>query len=298
MIDLERYLEKRRREIDDYLVDRLRLLQDREHKPLWDAVEYGLMSGGKRIRPVLTIAAAESVGGDSVTVMPFACAIEMIHCFSLIHDDLPAMDDDELRRNKPTVHKVHGEAMAVLAGDALFSLAFQLMSDISVWVDIYHHEAVDVIQNIARICGPSGMAGGQALDILSENRQVTEPELRLIHQGKTAALISASIYTGARLSGATGKELEVLSGYAEDVGLAFQIRDDLLNVSGSETETGKPIGTDAKRGKATFPMVVGLEESQRLLSEISDRAVESLAGFSGSADPLRAIAQYLARRNS
>ena len=298
MLDLGDYLARHRRMIDDYLQDRLRLRRDEDFSSLWDAIEYSLLPGGKRIRPILALAAAEAVGGDEPTVLPFACAIEMIHAYSLIHDDLPCMDDDDLRRGKPSCHKEFGEAEAVLAGDALFTLAFELMTDVSVWEDIYHHEALEVIQRIARAAGPSGMAGGQSLDLLAENREVDEALLRLIHRNKTGALIRASVFTGARLSGADAGELEDLLAYAERIGLAFQIRDDLLDETGDAASLGKETGADRARGKATFPAVIGLGESERLLERISDEAVECLRRFSASADPLRALAQHLARRGS
>ena len=296
MIDLPAYLDRRRREIDDFLADWLRARRDADFPRVWEAMEYALLAGGKRIRPILALAAAEAVGGDARTAMPFACAIEMIHAYSLVHDDLPCMDDDDLRRGRPANHKVFGEGMAVLAGDGLLALAFELLADVSTWQDVYHHEALAAIREIARAAGPSGMVGGQSLDLLAERAPIDEGRLRLLHAGKTGALIRAAVFAGARLSGADDREMEDLLAYAERIGLAFQVRDDLLDLSGDAATLGKAAGKDAAKGKATFPAVLGRAAAEELLARLTREAVAALDPFSASADPLRALATYVARR--
>jgi geranylgeranyl diphosphate synthase type II len=298
VIDLPAYLERRRREVDDYLAAWVNARRDPQAPRLWEAIEYSLLAEGKRVRPVLALAAAEAVGGTPEPVLPFACAIEMIHAMSLIHDDLPCMDDDDLRRGRPSCHKVFGEGIAVLAGDALFALAFELLADVGAWREIYHHDAVEVIHAIARAIGPSGMAGGQSLDLLSEGRDVDEPTLRLLQAGKTGALIRASVFAGARLAGADDRETGDLLAYADRIGLAFQIRDDLLDLTGDVRTLGKAAGKDVRRGKATFPAVLGRTAAEGLLERLTGEAVAALDRFSRSADPLRAIAGYLANRTA
>ena len=294
MIDLPAYLDRRRREIDDFLADWLRARRDADFPRLWEAMEYALLAGGKRVRPVLALAAAEAVGGDPATVLPFACALEMIHAYSLVHDDLPCMDDDDLRRGRPAAHKAFGEGMAVLAGDALLALAFELLADVAAWRDVYHHEAVAAIHQIARAAGPSGMAGGQSLDLLAGRGPLDAERLRLLAAGKTGALIQAAVFAGARISGADDRETDDLRAYGERIGLAYQVRDDLLDLA---ADAGSP-GTGGPKGRATFPAVLGKQAAEDLLVSLTDEAVAALDRFSASADPLRALARYVARRTA
>lgn len=294
--DLEKYLAYRRHIIDEYLKKHVRL--PTEFARLKEAVEYALFSGGKRVRPILCLACCEAVGGDISSVLPFACAIELIHTYSLIHDDLPAIDNDKLRRGKPTVHVVFGEAMAILAGDALLTEAFRLLSDTSLWEDVYSHEALEVINLIAYHAGAGGMVGGQSLDILWEGKETDEQKIWQIYGGKTAALIKASALAGAKLSGATTQEIERLTEYAQNIGLAFQLKDDLLNETGEQTKTGKSTGTDKQLMKPTLIKVLGVEKCQKILEGLTQKALNAIEDFSASADPLRAIAKYLKRRES
>ncbi|HLC18055.1 MAG TPA: farnesyl diphosphate synthase [Thermodesulfobacteriota bacterium] len=272
-----------------------RLLAGEDEYPqgLHSAMHYSLFAGGKRIRPVLTLAAAEAVGGDIEGALNTASAIECIHTYSLIHDDLPAIDDDDFRRGRPTCHKVYGEAMAILAGDALLTSAFEMIGKTP---GVAAERLLMVILDVARAAGSMGMIGGQVVDIESEGKEVDFPVLEYIHIHKTGGLILASVRCGAILGGADEKELEALTGYGGSVGLAFQILDDILDVEGSSTEMGKATGSDVKLGKATYPAVLGLEESRRRARELVTRALDSISAFDDRAEPLRALAGYIISR--
>jgi geranylgeranyl diphosphate synthase type II len=267
---------------------------------LHKAIRHSLLNGGKRIRPILSIAAFEAVGGKGDNILPFACALEMIHTYSLIHDDLPAMDNDDTRRGKPTCHKIFGEAIGILAGDGLLTEAFKLMTNHSSWDDPSNDKALilDVVHEIAQAAGISGMVGGQVADIESEGKEVDLPQLQYIHTHKTGAMILASIRVGARLGGAGGETLRAFTQYAERIGLAFQITDDILNVEGKAAALGKSTGTDLSRGKATYPSLLGLEESKRRATELVELAVESLKPYGPEADPLREIARFIIAREN
>jgi len=291
---LDQYMAERKNLIDGYLKEHVRLPS--EFVRLKEACEYALFPGGKRIRPILSLASCEAVGGDIASVMPFACAIELIHTYSLIHDDLPAIDNDELRRGKPTVHVAFGEAIAILAGDALLTEAFRLMSDVGLWEDVYHHEALEVINLIAQRAGARGMVGGQSLDVLWEGKEVDERTVWQIYEGKTASLIEAAVTTGAKLSGATSQELKNLNTYAHNIGLAFQIRDDILNETGDSRKLGKSTGTDRELSKPTLVRALGIDTGRKKLDELTQIAVSAIEDMGASADPLRAIADHLKRR--
>lgn len=267
---------------------------------LHKAIRHSLLNGGKRIRPILSIAAFEAVGGKGDHILPFACALEMIHTYSLIHDDLPAMDNDDFRRGKPTCHKMFGEAIGILAGDGLLTEAFKLMTNRSSWDGPSNDKALilDVVHEIAQAAGISGMVGGQVADIESEGKEVDLPLLQYIHTHKTGAMILASIRVGARLGGASGETLRAFTRYAERIGLAFQIIDDILNVEGKAIALGKSTGTDLSRGKATYPSLLGLEESKRRATELVQLAVESLKPYGPEADPLREIARFIIAREN
>jgi geranylgeranyl diphosphate synthase type II len=291
--DLNRYLQERARFIDDALE---RYLPSEQERPqlLHRAMRYSTLSGGKRLRPILVIAGAEAVGGTAEAVLPTACAIELIHTFSLIHDDLPAIDNDTLRRGRPTCHVQFGEAVAILAGDALFAGAFEL---IALNADTAPSErVVQVLHLIAEASGTRGMVGGQMVDILSEGKAVDAETLEYIHLHKTAALIRASVVAGALLAGGSCWQVEALGTYGTKVGLAFQIADDLLNVTGDPSKTGKAVGTDAARGKATYPALFGVEASQKRAQQLIQEAIAALHVFGEQAEPLRAIAHFIVER--
>lgn len=291
--DLEAYSRDRLRLVNAAL-DRYTPPSDSPPAALHEAMRYSLFAGGKRIRPLLCVAAAEAVGGRAQDVLPFACAVEMVHTFSLIHDDLPALDNDDLRRGQPTSHVRYGEAMAILAGDALHTLAFITLAA--------HQQAaqaqqvVRAVRLLAEASGTHGMVGGQVDDIHYEGREVTGDILRRIHERKTGALLNASLIGGALLCGAAPEEEDALRAYGDHVGLAFQIVDDVLDVIGDDAKIGKPVGSDEKNDKATYPKVFGLERSIELAREASAAALAALSAFGASAEPLRAFARYIIER--
>lgn len=293
---LEAYLNDRREIVEDAL---RRYLPDEDTLPqeLHTAIHYSVFSGGKRIRPILCIAALEACGGDIAAAMPAACALELIHTYSLIHDDLPAMDNDDFRRGKPTCHKVFSEAMAILAGDALLTEAFVLLSRAEK-IRPQTERRMAVIREIAHAAGMAGMVGGQALDILAETVEPDFAGLEQIHRRKTGALIEASVKTGAIIAGADEKKIQALSRYGANIGLAFQIADDILNVEGDRSIMGKNTGSDAARGKVTYPSLLGLEQAKDMLAQLVDAAIDSIVSFDARALPLRVIARYVMERNS
>jgi geranylgeranyl diphosphate synthase type II len=245
------------------------ILSDNYPPRLWDAMRYSVFAGGKRLRPRLTLAACSGLGGDMETAMPFACAVELIHTYSLIHDDLPDMDDDDLRRGKPTCHIIYGSAMAILAGDALLNLAYEVMSDACA----VHPGNIGAMSAIARAAGARGMVAGQAADMLSENKTVDESELIYIHANKTAALIRSCLEAGGVLGRADERRRAYLSEIGENLGRAFQIRDDLLDVTRSTEEMGKPAMSDIKNNKSTYVSVFGLERAKEDCRALTRRAV-------------------------
>jgi geranylgeranyl diphosphate synthase, type II len=293
---LETYLQEKTRLIDSALDQ---YLPGTEILPavLHESMRYSVFAGGKRIRPVLMLAACEAVGGEINNVLPAACAIEMIHSYSLIHDDLPAMDDDDFRRGSPTNHKVYGEATAILAGDGLLTEAFILLSNPGIWGDVSADCSREVIHLLAKSAGSRGMVGGQVVDMEAEQKPVDLPTLEYIHTHKTGALIRAAIEIGALLGGATNAQREALCRYAEAAGLAFQIADDILDVVADQSQLGKDVGSDQKRGKATYPALLGLSEARQRAGELRELAFSSLAGFAESARPLREIASYIVSRS-
>lgn len=263
-------------------------------KTLAESMKYSLMAGGKRLRPIMLMAAADAVGAKGPDFLDTACALEMIHTYSLIHDDLPAMDNDDYRRGKLTNHKVYGAGMATLAGDALLTQAFTVMAK---------QRGVDattllrVIKEISEAAGPDGMVGGQAIDLESEGKHIDMDTLRRMHMGKTGALFRAAIRAGAILGGANAMELQALTEYADNFGLAFQITDDILDVTGNEAELGKPVGSDEKNHKSTYVTLLSLEKAQKFAEETVDDAVRALSPFGPEADFLRNLVHYLIGRN-
>ncbi|RJR41016.1 MAG: polyprenyl synthetase family protein [Desulfobacteraceae bacterium] len=259
------------------------------------AMNYSLFAGGKRLRPILCIAGSEAVGGGRDGVLSVACALELIHTYSLIHDDLPAMDNDDLRRGKPTNHKVYGEAVALLAGDGLLTEAFVLMTRAEA-SGTDPRLLLKVIALIGRAAGYEGMVGGQLVDIRYEGAQVNPSVVEFLHSRKTGALISASVTAGAILGGGTEEQVKAITSYGEAVGLAFQIADDILDIEGDPDKTGKNTGGDAKKKKITYPSVLGLSESKRIQNSVVREALGAIGRFDEKADPLRLLASYIIER--
>ena len=294
-MDIKAYLARKKNIVDKTLE---KLVPPAKTFPpvIHEAIRYSLFAGGKRVRPVLVIAAAESLGATTADLLPVAGVFEIIHTYSLIHDDLPAMDDDDLRRGRPTCHKVYGEAVAILAGDGLLTLAFEVLSDPRRLKSIPARTLVSMIREIAVASGVFGMVGGQVVDIQSENKEIDFPTLEYIHTHKTGALIRASVRVGALYAKAGKRQFAALTRYGEMVGLAFQIVDDILDVTGKQEELGKDIGSDLEKGKKTFPSFLGLEESRRRAEEVVGEALEALKGFDRKADPLRELARFIINR--
>jgi len=292
----------------DYLQSRARLIDDvlgEVFPPHWDmpptlrsAMNYSLMGGGKRLRAILTLAAAEAVGCPEERALPAACAIEMVHTYSLIHDDLPAMDNDDFRRGKPTNHKVYGEAMAILAGDALLTHAFYCIVQCSRRYGLAPEQTLAIVEELAEYAGARGMVGGQAADIEGEQGVTGLDQLMSIHDRKTGDLIVFSLRAGARIAGANDRQLAALTEYGRKLGLAFQIQDDILDVTGDESKLGKPVKSDEKKKKVTYPFFLGLEKSRnkvRELTEESKRALKSVPF--ANPDRLLELADFLMDRD-
>jgi len=292
---LKAYLEDRQNIVEEAL--QRYLPEDGFPSDIYKAVHYSVFNGGKRIRPILCLAAAEAVGGDLVPAIPVACALELIHSYSLIHDDLPSMDNDDFRRGKPTCHKVFGENMAILAGDALLTEAFVLLSRAEK-VMLSAERRLAIIQEIANAAGINGMVGGQALDVISEKTGADETILQDIHRRKTGALIVAAVKSGAVMLNAGKDKIQALTEYGMHVGLAFQIADDILNVEGDSRLMGKGTGSDAARNKMTYPSLMGLQQAKEKLNQHVEAAVTSLADFDERAMPLIVIARYIRDRKS
>ncbi len=284
-MNLTKYLAKKRSVIEKAL-DKYLPPASRRPAALHQAIRYSIFNGGKRIRPILTLASAEAVGGKPEIALRVACAIELIHTYSLIHDDLPAMDNDDLRRGKPATHKAFGEAIAILVGDALLTEAFHLIATEDLRVKIKADTRLKIIGEIAAACGSLGMVGGQVVDIESTGSGLSPAKLEYVHLHKTADLIRVSVTSGGRLGGGTTGQLAALRRYGKAVGLAFQITDDIRD---SDTRQDK-------EKKATYPGVLGLAKSKRKVAELTQQAVSSLRGFDEKADPLREIARYIGTR--
>jgi geranylgeranyl diphosphate synthase, type II len=294
--DLDRYLNDRRAAVDRAL-DQLLPSESLPPATVHTAMRYSVFAGGKRLRPILVIAGAEAVGGSMQAVMPTACALECIHTYSLIHDDLPAMDDDDVRRGRPTSHKVYGEAIAILAGDGLLTLAFRLIAASRPSVQD-GHILVTVLEEIADAAGTLGMVGGQVVDIESQGKPVTPDMLEYIHTRKTAALIRAALRSGALLSEASEAQLAAISRAGAALGLAFQIVDDILDVEGSTIELGKTAGKDQAQRKATYPELFGLEASRLKARTLIEEAKTALASLGSRAEPISALADFIFERRS
>jgi geranylgeranyl diphosphate synthase type II len=259
-------------------------------------MRYSLFSGGKRVRPILALAAGEAVGGEARRTLPFACALEMVHAYSLIHDDLPAMDDDDLRRGEPTNHIVFGEGIAILTGDALLTEAFRVMAEAVLRMPNQQERGIKALREVAGAAGAVGMIAGQVADLEAEHKRPTRSLLEYIHLRKTADLIRAAVRAGALVGGATNRQLECLSRYGLAVGLAFQVTDDILDVEGGTAKTGKRQGRDAELHKVTYPAAVGMAKAKARACELLADALAALKGFSPAADPLRQIATFVVER--
>lgn len=296
-MNIKDYLEQKRNDVDRFL-DSVIPSATTAPTTLHESIRYSLMAGGKRVRPILAIAAAEAVGQPAPGLMPIACSLELIHTYSLIHDDLPAMDNDDFRRGRPTNHKIYGDAMAILAGDALLTMAFDLCSRPDLMKGCDPARQVRLIQELAYGSGNVGMVGGQVLDIQAENKDIDLATLQNIHKHKTGMLIRAAVRMGAIAGGAQDRQLDDLTSYAEDVGLAFQIADDVLNVTGTREELGKNPNTDAERGKKTYPTFYGTEGARKLADDCVARAIARLSSFGPAADPLRELARYITSRKN
>ena len=278
---------KKKREIVNQALDRFLPDENKEPESLHQAMRYSVFAGGKRLRPILAMASFEAVGGRGRGILPVACALEMIHTYSLIHDDLPCMDDDDLRRGKPTLHKVYGEGVAVLAGDALHALAFELL---------LQSKNLQVVLEVAKAIGTEGMIGGQVKDLEAEGKKVSLKQVEYIHTHKTGKLLRASIRAGAILGGANKGVLSVLSDYGEKFGLAFQIVDDILDVVGKEEIIGKKKGSDKANSKATYPEVIGLEKSKALAQNLLQEAKAKLRVLGRKSWVFEGLADYVYER--
>lgn len=269
---------------------------DVEPRILHEAMRYSLFAGGKRIRPILAISAAEIIGGDKSSIMPLAVALECVHTYSLIHDDLPSMDDDDLRRGKPTSHKVFGEATAILAGDALVTLAFEILSSAELSRIFPCARILGVIRDVACACGSKGLIAGQIMDMSYEGKVADDAVVDKIMINKTAALIRASVTSGARLAGATEAQIDIFSKFGEKLGKIFQIRDDLLDLEGDPEKLGKAVKKDGRRGKATYPSLRGADHSRKLVLTLLEEAKKLIECFGQKAQSLVLLAEYLGRR--
>lgn len=297
-MDLKVYLKEQCARVDAAL-DRFLPKETELPHSVHKAMRYSIFAGGKRVRPILMLAACQAVGGETERAIPAACAMEMIHTYSLIHDDLPAMDDDDFRRGNPTNHKVFGEAIAILAGDALLTEAFKLASDRRFADRCEPSGLLAVIHEIATCAGSYGMVGGQVIDMESEGSQdIDLATVQYIHTHKTGALIKASVVAGALLGGADEQQLAAITRYGEAAGLAFQIADDILDIEGTTEEIGKDAGSDEARGKATYPAVMGLSAAKDEARFMMDEALKALEAFGAEADPLREIARYIVQRRN
>jgi geranylgeranyl diphosphate synthase type II len=290
--DLANYLQVKKAVVEAALDQSLAIARPEK---IYESMRYSLLAGGKRLRPILCIAACELCGGDEALALPTACALEMIHTMSLIHDDLPAMDNDDFRRGKPTNHKVYGDDIAILAGDGLLAYAFEFAVTQTPQAD--PQAMLQVVARLGRTVGAAGLVGGQVLDLESEGRTDITPEtLSFIHTHKTGALLEASVLTGAILAGASADTQHRLSRYAQNIGLAFQIIDDILDITATQEELGKTAGKDIKAQKATYPSLLGIEASRQQARTLIDEAIEALSPFGQDALPLTAIATYIIER--
>jgi len=295
-MNIDLYLKQKKRVVETFLRSYLDSKKRQKGCPqrLQEAMGYSLMAGGKRIRPILTIAAYEALNGRSRSIIPVASALELIHTYSLIHDDLPAMDNDDYRRNMPTNHRVFGEATAILAGDALLTEAFNIILKTQMESEI----KVSILQELTEACGPAGMVGGQLLDIMLEGKRAKKRDLIYIHTHKTGAFIRAAVRIGAFMAGASPSQIRAFTEYGEKIGHAFQIIDDILDVTGSTEEMGKTAGSDIAKGKNTYPSIFGLKRSRKIAESLVEESIKAIDRIDGNTETLKAIAGYILERRS
>jgi geranylgeranyl diphosphate synthase type II len=296
-MDIKAYMDEKSGLVNPYLKSYFeRPLSSPVPSVIREAMSYSIMAGGKRLRPILALASYEVCGGRPEDIVPCASALEVIHTYSLIHDDLPAMDNDDMRRGRPTNHKVFGEAVAILAGDALLTEAFLMVLDTDGKAG--RDALMGAIRELAQASGVGGMVGGQVQDIISEGAEPDPETLHFIHKHKTGALIAASVRLGGILAEADEAVMAALTEYGENLGLAFQIVDDVLDVKGDASVMGKPTGSDQQKKKMTYPALYGVEDSMKKAGELIDRAIDALEPLGEGAEPLREIARYIISRNS
>jgi len=291
-MDLKRYLADRQKQVDRAL-DRFLPKASVPPVTLHKAMRYSLFAGGKRLRPILCLAAAEACGGKTTAALPHACAMECIHTYSLIHDDLPSMDNDDLRRGRPTCHKVFGDGIAILAGDALLTVAFEIATRAT---PVRRYHLRDIFREISVAAGSRKLIAGQVLDLEAEGRRITRAQLRSIHENKTAALLTASIRLGAMAANANAKQLAAVTAFGRALGLAFQVIDDILDVTQTSEKLGKSAGKDVAANKATYPAVIGLDKSRAEARRLTAKAHGALESLGENARVLRALADYLLAR--
>ena len=294
-MDIRTYLAESKTRVDQYL-EKLLPQENEEPSTIHKAMRYSVFAGGKRVRPILVLASGESLGGEQPVLLHLGAAIEMMHTYSLIHDDLPALDNDDLRRGRPTCHKVFGDAMAILAGDALMTRCYQVLASLP---GVSDSTKVCIISEIAHATGTvRGMIGGQVVDLESEGKSIGPDILEYIHHSKTGALLTACVRCGALAVGADAAQLEALTGYGSKIGLVFQIVDDILDVTSSSEELGKTAGKDARVEKATYPALYGLEDSRAMARELMESALQDIAEFGEKADNLRNLARFIVQRTA
>ena len=291
----EGYLAKCREFVDEG-ISRFLPNQDTYPESIHKSMGYSVLAGGKRLRPALLLASAEAVGGDRQEVLPFAVAVEFIHTYTLIHDDLPALDDDNLRRGKPTNHRVFGEAIAILAGDALLTQAFVLMTNVALMDSIPAKHILRAAHEMGKSVGSTGVIGGQVVDLESEGKPIDADTLEYIHIYKTGFFFKSCVRVGALLGQADVKQLNALSSFGAHIGLAFQIIDDILDITGDQEKLGKDVGSDVDKNKATYPALFGMDESKRKAEKLVEDGINQLKDFGASADPLRDIARFFVQR--
>jgi geranylgeranyl diphosphate synthase type II len=291
-VDLKRYLVARQKEVYRAL-DRFLPKASVAPATIHKAMRYSLFAGGKRLRPILCLAAAEACGGKTSAALPHACAVECIHTYSLIHDDLPSMDNDDLRRGRPTCHKVFGDGIAILAGDALLTIAFEIAAHAKT---VSRYELRDLLQEIAEAAGSRKLIAGQVADLEAEGRRLTRAQVRSIHENKTAALLTTSVRLGAMSANATARQLASITAFGRALGLAFQVIDDILDVTQTSEKLGKSAGKDVAAEKATYPAVIGLEKSRAEARRLTRQAHSALESLGKNASVLRALADYLLAR--
>ena len=293
IFDLNGYLKQQKDVVEEALDKSIAIARPEK---IYEAMRYSLLAGGKRLRPILCLATCDLMGGTEAMAMPTACALEMIHTMSLIHDDLPAMDNDDFRRGKPTNHKVYGDDIAILAGDGLLAYAFEFVATQT--KNVAPENIIRVVAALGRTVGAAGLVGGQVLDLESEGKpDITAETLSFIHNHKTGALLETSVVSGAILADADEKDIKRLSNYAKNIGLAFQIIDDILDITATDEQLGKTAGKDLQAQKATYPSLWGLEKSRLKAQELVDSAIAQLSTYGVKAEPLRAIANFIVTRD-